>query len=320
MRKVDLKIGRLHLKNPVLTASGTFGYGIEYEGLVPIEMLGGIVTKSITLKPKEGNRSPRIVETDCGIINSVGLSNIGVEAFIKEVFPKIAKYRTPIIVSIAGERADEYREVAKILDKEEIAGIEVNISCPNVESGGAVFGRDTRLTHNVVEGVRCATNLTVIAKLPPADNICEIAKSAESAGADALSLINTIRAMAIDIETQRPILGNIFGGLSGPAIKPIALYMVWKVADIVSIPIIGIGGIRDAEDAVEFLLAGASCVQVGTENIREPSSVVKIADGIREYMERKGVSDITELIGRAKLNKRRDGWEGREKLYPSLLI
>lgn len=297
--EISVNMGGLHLKNPVLPASGTFGYGLEYEELVPLNKLGAIITKGLTLKPREGNPPPRIVETASGVMNSVGLENIGIERFIKEELPKIRRHNIPVIVNIGGESQAEYEELANILDKESVEALEVNISCPNVEKGGASFGRDPKIAGEVIAKVRKAFKKTVIAKLPPADNISQIALACQKEGADSVSLINTIRALAIDVETQKPILGGIFGGLSGPAIKPVALRMVWEVSSILDIPVIGIGGIFTSSDAIEFILAGSSAVQIGTANLVDPLSCLKIAEGIREYMTKKGVSDIKELIGKA---------------------
>ena len=297
---ITVNIGGLHLKNPVLPASGTFGYGIEYEDMVPLAEFSAIITKGLTLKPREGNPPTRIVETACGVLNSVGLENIGIERFIKEKLPKIRKHNIPIIVNIGGQTQAEYEELAGILDKEDVEALEVNISCPNVQKGGAVFGKDPEIAGSIIKKVRKRFSRTVLAKIPPVDNISQIALVCQKEGADAVSLINTIRALAIDIETQKPILGGIFGGLSGPAIKPVALRMVWEVSSILDIPVIGIGGIFTGSDAIEFILAGSSAVQVGTANLVDPFSCIKISEGIREYMVKKGVNNIKELVGKAK--------------------
>ncbi|MDI6752333.1 MAG: dihydroorotate dehydrogenase [bacterium] len=302
--KIDLNIAGLYLKNPVLPASGTFGYGIEYEEMVPLDQLSAIITKGLTLKPREGNSPPRIVETACGVLNSVGLENIGIERFIKEKLPRIREHNIPVIVNIGGETAIEYEELAGILDKEEVEALEVNISCPNLQKGGAAFGNDPEIAGSVIERVRKRFSRTVFAKIPPADNINPVALACQNEGADAISLINTIRSLAIDIETQKPILGGIFGGLSGPAIKPVALRMVWEVSNILDIPVIGIGGIFTGSDAIEFILSGAVAVQVGTANLVDPLSCLKITEGIKEYMARKGIQNITQLVGKAKLSEK----------------
>lgn len=299
--ELSVKIGELHLKGPVLPASGTFGYGIEYEKIVPLEELPAIITKGLTLKPKEGNPPPRIVETAGGAINSVGLENVGVERFVKEKLPQIRKYGIPIIANIGGETIAEYEELSGILNGEEVEALEVNISCPNLQKGGANFGKDPQIAGSIIEKVRKRFNRTVIVKIPPADNINEVALACQKEGADSLSLINTIKALIIDVETQKPILGGIFGGLSGPAIKPVALQMVWQVSSILDIPVMGIGGIFNGSDALEFILAGASCVQVGTANLVDPSSCLKITDQIKEYMAKKGIEKITQLVGKAKI-------------------
>ena len=299
--EISVHIGGLHLKNPCLPASGTFGYGIEYEEIVPLDQLSAIITKGLTLKPRQGNPQTRIVETACGVLNSVGLENIGIEGFIKEKLPKIRKHNIPIIVNIGGETEAEYEELSGILNKEDVEALEVNISCPNVQKGGAVFGKDPKIAGSIIEKVRKRFSRTVIVKIPPLDNISQIALACQKEGADSVSLINTIKALAIDIETQKPILGGIFGGLSGPAIKPVALRMVWEVSSILDIPVIGIGGIFSGSDAIEFILAGASAVQVGTANLVDPLSCIKITEGIREYMAKKGVDNIKELVGKAKL-------------------
>ncbi|MBU1261595.1 dihydroorotate dehydrogenase, partial [bacterium] len=284
-----------------LPASGTYGYGIEYEEMLPLDQLSAIITKGLTLKPRQGNPQTRIVETACGVLNSVGLENIGIEGFIKEKLPKIRKHNIPIIVNIGGETEAEYEELSGILNKEDVEALEVNISCPNVQKGGAVFGKDPKIAGSIIEKVRKRFSRTVIVKIPPLDNISQIALACQKEGADCVSLINTIKALAIDIETQKPILGGIFGGLSGPAIKPVALRMVWEVSSILDIPVIGIGGIFSGSDAIEFILAGASAVQVGTANLVDPLSCIKITEGIREYMAKKGVDNIKELVGKAKL-------------------
>ena len=292
----------LHLINPVMTAAGTFGYGVEYSQIVDIQRLGAIVCKGTTLKPREGNPQPRLVETASGILNSVGLENIGVEAVIKEKAPVWAKWQVPVIVNIAGESIDEYKEVAARL--EGIAGIsaiEVNISCPNVSSGGIEFCSNGISAAEVTKNVKSVSSLPVIVKLSPnVTDIGEIASAVRDAGADAITLINTVRGMAIDINRCQPSLGNSVGGLSGPAIKPIALYMVYKVADIVDIPIIGCGGINCAEDALEFLMAGASAVQIGTANLTSPQAALEVLNGIERFMRKKGAPNLMAIIGKAR--------------------
>ena len=292
----------LLLANPVMTASGTFGYGIEYSELVDIKRLGAIVCKGTTLKPREGNPQPRLVETASGILNSVGLENIGVEAVIKEKAPVWAKWQVPVIVNIAGETVDEYKEVAARL--EGIAGIsaiEVNISCPNVSSGGIEFCTNGMSAAEVTKKVKSVSSLPVIIKLSPnVTDIGEIASAVRDAGADAITLINTVRGMAIDINKCQPCLGNNVGGLSGPAMKPIALYMVYRVADIVDIPIIGCGGISCAEDALEFLMAGASAVQIGTANLTSPQATLEVLNGIEQFMRKNGARDLKAIIGKAR--------------------
>ena len=292
----------LLLANPVMTASGIFGYGIEYSELIDIQRLGAIVCKGTTLKPREGNPQPRLVETASGILNSVGLENIGVEAVIKEKAPVWAKWQVPVIVNIAGETIDEYKEVAARL--EGIAGIsaiEVNISCPNVSSGGIEFCTNGISAAEVTKKVKSVSSLPVIVKLSPnVTDIGEIASAVRDAGADAITLINTVRGMAIDINRCQPSLGNSVGGLSGPAIKPIALYMVYKVADIVDIPIIGCGGINCAEDALEFLMAGASAVQIGTANLTSPQAALEVLNGIERFMRKKGAPNLRAIIGKAR--------------------
>jgi dihydroorotate dehydrogenase (NAD+) catalytic subunit len=292
----------LLLPNPVMTAAGTFGYGVEYSQIVDIQRLGAIVCKGTTLRPRAGNSQPRLVETASGILNSVGLENIGVEAVTKEKAPVWAKWKVPVIVNIAGETVDEYKQVAAKL--EGIAGIsaiEVNISCPNVSSGGIEFCMNVMSAAEVTEKVKSVSSLPVIVKLSPnVTDICEIASAVRDAGADAITLINTVRGMAIDVNKCQPSLGNSIGGLSGPAIKPIALYAVYKVADIVDIPIIGCGGISCAEDALEFLMAGASAVQIGTANFTSPKAALEVLTGIEQFMRKNGASNLKAIIGKAR--------------------
>lgn len=292
----------LRLVNPVITASGTFGYGIEYSELIDVQMLGAIVCKGTTLKPREGNPQPRLVETASGVLNSVGLENVGVETVIKEKAPVWAKWRVPVFVNIAGETIDQYEEIAARLEGVAgVSGIEVNISCPNIASGGMEFGTNPKAAAKVAAAVKAVSSLPVIVKLSPnVTDIGEIALAVSEAGADAITLINTVRGMAIDINERRPSLGNIAGGLSGPAIKPIALYMVYKVAGIVDIPIIGCGGISCADDALEFLMAGASAVQVGTANLTSPQAALDVLDGIRQFMKRENLKNMEAIVGKAR--------------------
>jgi len=285
-----------------MTASGTIGYGTEYAELVDIERLGAIVTKGTTLSPCTGNPQPRLVETASGLLNSVGLQNIGIDALIREKAPIWASWRVPVIVNIAGEGIEEYTELAHRLEGVSgVNGIEVNISCPNVARGGIEFGKSPEMAAAVTRAVRSQTNLPVIVKLTPnVADIAVLARAVEEAGADAISLINTLRGMAIDIAERRPFLGGITGGLSGPAIKPIALYMVYQVAQAVAIPIIGCGGIASDSDAIEFIMAGASAVQVGTAAMVNPSAPLDVLAGISHFMERERVVDIAQLIGVAR--------------------
>jgi len=292
----------LLLKNPVMTASGTFGYGTEYNHLFDIQKLGAIICKGTTLNPWEGNPQPRLIETDYGLLNSVGLENIGVDVVIKEKAPVWAKWRVPVIVNIAGETKDEYTQVAARLDGVAgVSGIEINISCPNVASGGMEFGTDAELAAEVIDAVKSATSLPVIVKLSPnVTDIIEIALAVCEAGADALSLINTVRGMVVDINNRKPSLGNIVGGLSGSAIKPIALYMVYKVAGVVKVPIIGCGGISCAEDALEFIMAGASAVQVGTATFSNPQAALDVLVGIEQYFEQRSIGSLQDIVGAAR--------------------
>jgi len=292
----------LLLTNPVMTASGTFGYGTEYSHMFDIQKLGAIVCKGTTLEPRDGNPQPRLAETACGMLNSIGLQNIGVKALIKEKAPLWASWRVPVIVNIAGETIDDYAKLAGELDGVAgISAIEVNISCPNVKVGGAEFGANPKSAAKVTAAVKAATSLPVLVKLTPnTSNIAEVAISVAEAGADAISLINTLKGMAIDITRHRPLLGNTAGGLSGPAIKPVALYMVYEVAGAVDLPVIGCGGITTASDAIEFIMAGASAVQVGTASFANPRAPLDVLEGIEKFMEKEGVEDIAELIGAAR--------------------
>ncbi len=297
--RMAVAIGGLKLQNPVMTASGTFGYGREFSLLVDLNRLGGIVVKGLALAPVKGNRPPRIVETPCGMLNAIGLENVGIDAFAAEKLPFLKTLTVPVVANIYGTRIEEYAALAERIDAlEGVAGVEVNISCPNVKAGGVVFGVDPAAAAAVVAAVRRKTAKPLIVKLSPnVTDITRIARRVEDAGADALSLINTITGMAIDIESRRPKLANITGGLSGPAIRPVAVRMVWQVAREVRVPVIGIGGILRAEDAVEFLIAGASAVQVGTANFRNPGVALEIAEGIEAYLVRHGIPDVQDLIG-----------------------
>ena len=289
----------LLLANPVMTASGTFGWGTEYEHLFDIQRLGAIVCKGTTLKPWEGNPQPRLAETPCGVLNAIGLQNIGVEAVIREKAPIWAGWRVPVIVNIVGETVEEYAQLARKLGGiAGISGIEVNIGCPNIKAGGAEFGANPESAAEVTAAVRAATSLPVMVKLTPnTGNIVGVAKAVAEAGADSISLINTLKGIAIDIAKRRPLLGNVSGGLSGPAIRPIALCMVYEVAGAVKVPVVGIGGIATASDALEFIMAGASAVQVGTANFTNPQAPIEVLEGIEEFMDKEGVKDIAELIG-----------------------
>jgi len=292
----------LRLANPVMTAAGTFGYGTEYSHLFDIQRLGAIVCKGTTLEPREGNPQPRLVETASGLLNSIGLQNIGVKALLEDKAPVWAGWRVPVIVNIAGETIDDYAQLAHELDGAAgISGLEVNISCPNVKAGGAEFGTSPASAARVTAAVKAATSLPIIVKLTPnTGEIVKVALAVAEAGADAISLINTMRGMAIDITTRRPLLGNKTGGLSGPAIKPIALAMVYEVANAVEVPIIGCGGITSSRDAIEFIMAGASAIQVGTASFSNPRAPLDVLEGIEEFMRKEGIKDIAELIGAAR--------------------
>lgn len=305
MIEPDLKtdIGGLTLKNPVMTASGTFGYGGEFRSLVDLNRLGGIIVKGLSLEPSKGNPPPRIVETACGMLNAIGLENVGLDAFIKYKTAFLEKLKTPFFVNIYGTNEDAYAELAGRLNEvPAVAGIEVNISCPNVKQGGIAFGADVRMAAKVTQAVRSRFARLLMVKLSPnVTDITEIARGVADAGADALSLINTITGMAIDIHSRTPVLANITGGLSGPAIKPVALRMVWQVARAVTIPVVGIGGIMTATDALEFIIAGASAVQIGTANFVNPRASMEIIDGIRAYLVEKNIASVKDLVGSLRL-------------------
>ena len=300
MKEPDLSvtIAGIPLKNPVMTASGTFGYGDEYAPLVNLNRLGAVIPKGISLSPIEGNPPPRIVETAAGMLNAIGLQNVGVEAFVHEKLPFLKQYRTPIIINIFGYTVEEYSQLAQRLDGQDIAGLEVNISCPNVKKGGLLFGCDPGTAFEVIHAVRKKTSLPVIAKLSPnVTDISVIVRSVQDAGTDAISLINTLLGMAIDVNSRKPKLGNATGGLSGPAIKPVALRMVWQAAMVARVPIIGIGGITTARDALEFMIAGASAVEIGTAHFVRPGVALEVVDGIREYLKNHGIERISEIVG-----------------------
>jgi dihydroorotate dehydrogenase (NAD+) catalytic subunit len=299
MARLNVKIGSLELKNPVLTASGTFGYGEEFADFINLNALGGFITKGTTLNHREGNPYPRMAETPSGMLNAVGLQNKGVNHFIEQIYPRIKDLDTQIIVNVSGANVDDYVKVCeKLAPLDKINAIEVNISCPNVKQGGMAFGTTCTGAAEVTRAVRAAYSKTVIVKLSPnVTSIVDIAKAVEDEGADAVSLINTLLGMAIDVERQRPYLSTITGGLSGPAVRPVAVRMVWQVAHAVGIPVVGLGGIMNGRDALEFILAGATAVEVGTANFIDPSVTVKIVDEINDYCTRHGISDINELIG-----------------------
>ncbi|HMM20952.1 MAG TPA: dihydroorotate dehydrogenase [Selenomonadales bacterium] len=297
MLNVDL--AGIPMKTPVMTASGTFGFGPEYADFVDLNRLGAIVVKGTTLKPRPGNDGRRIAETPAGMLNAIGLENPGVDEFLAHTLPKLQGIDTPVIVNISGNTVEEYGELAARLDVSGVAGIEINISCPNVKEGGIAFGTSCASAAAVVKAVKGNTAKPVITKLSPnVTDIAEMARAVEAAGTDAISLINTLLGMAIDIHSWRPVLGNVVGGLSGPAVKPVAVRMVWQVARAVRCPVIGMGGIMTARDAVEFLLAGASAVAVGTANFVNPRAGVEVAEGIRDYLAEKGLTHVRQLIGR----------------------
>lgn len=297
-------IGRgLYIKNPVMTASGTYGYGLEYEDFVELQRLGGIMVKGTTLHPRQGNPYPRMAETPAGMLNAVGLQNKGVDYFCEHIYPSIKDYDTAMIVNVSGSQVEDYIATAERINAlERIPAIELNISCPNVKEGGMAFGVTCAGAASVVRAVRAVYDKTLIVKLSPnVTDITEIARAVEAEGADAVSMINTLLGMAIDAERRRPILSTVTGGLSGPAVKPIALRMVWQTAQAIKLPIIGMGGIATTSDAIEFLLAGASAIEVGTYNFVDPTVTVKIVDGIEDYMRRHGFSSVNDLVGALQL-------------------
>ena len=303
---LEVEIAGIKLKNPVMTASGTFGYGQEYTPFVDLNRLGAIILKGITLKPKAGNPPRRVIETPSGMLNAIGLQNVGVEVLIKEKLPYLKKFNTPVIINISGDTMEEYVKLAGILGEVSaemgVSGLEINISCPNVKKGGMAWGTDAKETYKIVSSIRKATTLPLIVKLTPnVTDIKTIAQAAEEAGADALSLINTLVGMVVDIDSRRPKLANVSGGLSGPAVKPVALWMVWQVFQTVSIPVIGIGGIIKVEDALEFIIAGARAIEIGTANFVNPRVTVEIIKGIEKYLIENSIEDVEKLVGSMKI-------------------
>ena len=301
---LSVDLGGLKLKNPVITASGTFGYGTELTSFYDPSLLGAMIVKGLSLRPMPGNPPPRIVETSCGLLNAIGLANIGIEAFIQEKLPSLAAVRTPIITNIYGHTIEEYAQMAKRIENvDTIAAVEINISCPNVQQGGMAFGADPDSAAMVTDRVVNNTTKPVIVKLTPnVTDICTIASAVESAGAQAISVTNTLLGMAVDVATRRPKLANTIGGLSGPAIKPIALYLVHKAVTTVRIPVIGLGGIMDYQDALEFLLVGARAIQVGTANFVNPKAPIEIINGLTDFCEREHISNINQIIGALETN------------------
>jgi len=304
--QMEVEIAGIKLKNPVMTASGTFGYGEEFSPFIDLDKLGAMVLKGIFLKPKMGNPPPRIIETPSGMLNAIGLQSVGVEMLIREKLPYLQKYNTPVIINISGDTIEEYVELARRLGEVSkemgIAGLEVNISCPNVKKGGMVWGTDAKATYKIINNIRKATSLPLIAKLTPnVTDIKIIAQAAEEAGADALSLINTLVGMAVDIDSRKPKLANVSGGLSGPAVKPVALWLVWQVFQTVNIPVIGIGGIIKVEDALEFIITGARAIEIGTANFVNPRVTIEIIEGIEKYLIENNIKDINELVGSMKI-------------------
>ncbi|MGO8926104.1 MAG: dihydroorotate dehydrogenase [Limisphaerales bacterium] len=296
---LSVKIGTLTLQNPVTVASGTFGYGVEYAQLVDLNRLGAVVVKGIRLEPVRGNPTPRTVEVTSGLINAIGLQGPGVDGFIRKYWPFLKELKVPTFINIWGTTVEEYAEVARRFDAlDGVGALELNVSCPNIKAGGAQFGTDLKLLSQVVGACRKATKLPLITKLSPnVVSIAPYAKAAETAGSDALSIMNSFPAMAIDIETRQPSLANVTGGLTGPCIKPIAIKLVWEAAKAVNIPVIGMGGIQTAADAIEFLMAGATAVAIGTANFYEPQTALQVVAGLRQFMQQKGIQDVRELIG-----------------------
>ena len=309
---LSVQIGSLHLKNPLMAASGCFGYGVEYADVVDLSSLGAIVSKGLFLKEREGHPAPRIVETPAGMLNAIGLQGIGARRFVDEKLPELRARRATVVVNVCGTTLDEYVEVSRILsDAEGVAAIELNISCPNIKEGGIQFGCSLNGTFDVVSAVRKVTRLPIIPKLTPnVTDVASFARAAEDAGADAVSLVNTFLAMVIDVETRRPKISNVVGGLSGPAIRPIAVRMVYECRQMVKIPIIGMGGIADARDVVEFMIAGANAVQVGTANFVDPFIWTKLLDGLRDYMQRHNVARVSDLVGTVQTQAHATGARG----------
>ena len=300
--RLAVEVAGIRMATPIMGASGTFGFGMEYEDFLDLADVGAVVSKGVTPKPRAGNGGVRIAETPAGMLNSIGLENPGIEAFCRDILPEAAKLPTAFIVNISAGTAEEYGEMAQMLDVEGVAGIEVNISCPNVKEGGIVFGTDHKQAARVTQEVKKHTKKPVIVKLSPnVTDITQMARAVEEAGADAVSLINTLTGMAIDVEKRQPLLGNITGGLSGPAVKPIALRMVYQAAQAVSIPVIGMGGIQTGEDVAAFLLVGASAVEIGAENFANPRVVVEAAEGLEAYLERQGIEYARDLTGALEL-------------------
>jgi dihydroorotate dehydrogenase (NAD+) catalytic subunit len=297
--RLAVEVGGLRLKNPLIAASGTFGYGVEYAGILDLSSLGGLVSKGLYLEARDGCGTPRIVETPSGLLNAIGLQGVGVRAFVEKVLPALRGVDTAVLVNVCGDTVDEYAEVTRIVDQAEgVAGLEINISCPNVKKGGMAFGGDPRMTSEVVTAVRKATRLPVIPKLSP--NVADIAvfaRACEEAGADAVSCINTVLGLVVDVETRRPRLAFGTGGLSGPAIRPIAVRMAWQAARAVKIPVIGIGGIASAQDALEFLIAGCRAVQIGTANFVDPGVYARVLAGLGDYLTRHGLDDVNRVVG-----------------------
>jgi len=307
---LSVRIGSLALKNPIIAASGCFGYGVEYADVVDLESLGGIAVKGLFLAEREGHPAPRIVETPAGMLNAIGLQGIGVHRFIDEKLPELRARKAIVIVNICGTTLDEYVELARILsDAEGVAALELNISCPNIKEGGITFGCSLRGTFDVVSAVRKVTRLPILPKLTPnVTDVASFARAAEEAGADAVSLVNTFLAMVIDVETRRPKISNVVGGLSGPAIRPIAVRMVYECRQTVKIPLVGMGGIANARDALEFMIAGAAAVQVGTANFVDPFIWPKLLDGIRDYMQRHEIARLADLVGTVDTRARDNEW------------
>lgn len=299
MASLNVNIGKLELKNPVMTASGTFGYGLEFADFVPLDGIGGIIVKGTTLKPREGNDYPRMAETPHGMLNCVGLQNKGVDYFCEHIYPQIKDIDTNMIVNVSGSSPEDYAECAARIDAlENIPAIELNISCPNVHDGGMAFGVTVEGASSVVKAVRERYYKTLIVKLSPnVTNICDIARAVEAEGADSVSLINTLMGMAIDIEKRKTLLSINTGGLSGPAVKPVALRMVWQVAKAVKVPVVGLGGICTAKDAIEFIMAGATAIEIGTANFIDPAVTIKVRNGINEWLDAHGCKSVTEIIG-----------------------